>query len=59
MNTENCSLIYEYAHLFSQLTAENLADLSKMVSDDIEFSDPLTLPMVKQSLLPYLVICSR
>ena len=40
MNTKNCSLIYEYAHLFSQLTAENLSDLRKIVSDDIEFSDP-------------------
>ncbi len=43
MNTENYSLIYKYAHLFSQLTAENLADLSKMVSDDIEFSDPFNI----------------
>ena len=51
MNTENCSLIYEYAHLFSQLTAENLSDLSKMVSDDIEFSDPFNITYGKTKFI--------
>ena len=51
MNTENCSLIYEYAHLFSRLTAENLSDLSKMVSDDIEFSDPFNITYGKTEFI--------
>ncbi len=51
MNTENCSLIYKYAHLFSQLTADNLADLSKMVTDDIEFSDPFNITYGKTKFI--------
>ena len=51
MNAENCSVIYKYAHLFSQLTAENLSDLSKMVSDDIEFSDPFNITYGKAKFI--------
>ena len=51
MNTENCSLIYKYAHLFSQLTADNLADLSKMVTDDIEFTDPFNITYGKTKFI--------
>ena len=51
MNTENYSLIYKYAHLFSQLTAENLADLSKMVTDDIEFTDPFNITYGKTKFI--------
>ena len=51
MNTENGSLIYKYAHLFSQLTADNLADLSKMVTDDIEFTDPFNITYGKTKFI--------
>ena len=51
MNTENCLPIYKYAHLFSQLTADNLADLSKMVTDDIEFSDPFNITYGKTKFI--------